>query len=213
MLGALLVAVELRRILNADDEKRRLPVTPSPMSQPRPAATAAASARVIMSAPVKTTSWGQNLYPGAPDMALADTQRLSDGELFYISRAGCESAGMPAWGERGPHDATDSWDPTARWSQRLPMWQRVVVVYVETGKGNARFAKQVLIGMPERAAPTEPHGHRTETATAAALIPRLAARRRRRRWPSRTGTPGPGRNEAGAGCCVAPRSRCPRRWS
>ncbi len=56
------------------------------------------------------TALGQNLYPKAPDMTLADTQRLSDGEIFYIIENGVRLTGMPAWGERGPHDATESWE-------------------------------------------------------------------------------------------------------
>jgi hypothetical protein len=43
-------------------------------------------------------------------MALADTQRLSDGEIFYIIENGVRLTGMPAWGEAGSHDATESWE-------------------------------------------------------------------------------------------------------
>jgi mono/diheme cytochrome c family protein len=56
------------------------------------------------------TNLGQSLYPKAPDMTLADTQRLSDGEIFYIIENGVRLTGMPAWGEAGPHDATESWE-------------------------------------------------------------------------------------------------------
>ncbi|MCI0567370.1 MAG: c-type cytochrome, partial [Acidobacteria bacterium] len=44
------------------------------------------------------TEMGQNLYPKAPDMRLPETQRLSDGELFYIIQNGVRFTGMPAWG-------------------------------------------------------------------------------------------------------------------
>lgn len=57
------------------------------------------------------TKIGQGLYPKAPDMTLGDTQRLSDGELFYIIENGVRLTGMPAWGEAGSHhDATESWE-------------------------------------------------------------------------------------------------------
>jgi mono/diheme cytochrome c family protein len=56
------------------------------------------------------TQIGQNLYPKAPDMTLADTQDLSDGELLYIIENGVRLTGMPAWGEAGAHDATESWE-------------------------------------------------------------------------------------------------------
>ena len=53
------------------------------------------------------TEMGQHLYPRAPDMQLADTQQLSDGELYYIIKNGVRWTGMPAWGE--PSDDQDSW--------------------------------------------------------------------------------------------------------
>jgi mono/diheme cytochrome c family protein len=56
------------------------------------------------------TPLGQNLYPKAPDMTLAATQRLSDGEIFYIIENGVRLTGMPAWGQTGTHDATQSWE-------------------------------------------------------------------------------------------------------
>jgi mono/diheme cytochrome c family protein len=53
------------------------------------------------------TSQGQKLYPRAPDMRLAATQQLSDGELYYIIHNGVRFTGMPAWGESEPDE--DSW--------------------------------------------------------------------------------------------------------
>ncbi|HEU4381996.1 MAG TPA: c-type cytochrome [Anaeromyxobacteraceae bacterium] len=44
------------------------------------------------------TSLGQGLYPRVPDMRLAETQELTDGELFYIIENGIRLTGMPAWG-------------------------------------------------------------------------------------------------------------------
>ena len=55
------------------------------------------------------TQIGQNLYPKAPDMQLADTQSLSDGELFYIIHNGVRFTGMPAWGDGTPEDDVESW--------------------------------------------------------------------------------------------------------
>lgn len=54
------------------------------------------------------TEMGQNLYPRAPDMRLSDTQRLSDGELYWIVENGVRLTGMPAWGTGGGDDA-DTW--------------------------------------------------------------------------------------------------------
>jgi len=50
------------------------------------------------------TEIGQNLYPKAPDMRLPETQRLADGELYWIIANGVRLTGMPAWGEGGPDD-------------------------------------------------------------------------------------------------------------
>ncbi len=55
------------------------------------------------------TEMGQYLYPRAPDMRLAATQNLSDGELYYIIRNGVPLTGMPAWGEANTPQDDDSW--------------------------------------------------------------------------------------------------------
>ena len=44
------------------------------------------------------TQIGSNLYPPAPDMRSPDTQRLTDGEIFYIVKNGIRFTGMPGWG-------------------------------------------------------------------------------------------------------------------
>ena len=54
------------------------------------------------------TPMGLGLYPRAPDMRLAATQDLSDGELFYIIENGVKLTGMPAWGT-GPDGEAASW--------------------------------------------------------------------------------------------------------
>jgi mono/diheme cytochrome c family protein len=51
---------------------------------------------------------GKHMYPPAPDMRTPATQKLSDGELFYIIQNGIRLTGMPAWGG-SDHDAEDSW--------------------------------------------------------------------------------------------------------
>lgn len=52
------------------------------------------------------TEIGRALYPRAPDMRKAQTQELSDGELFYIIENGVRLTGMPAWAHE---DANDNW--------------------------------------------------------------------------------------------------------
>lgn len=50
---------------------------------------------------------GRQMYPHAPDMRKEGTQRLTDGELFYIIENGIRLSGMPAWGgsEAGEKDS------------------------------------------------------------------------------------------------------------
>lgn len=54
------------------------------------------------------TEMGRNLYPRAPDMRTAETQHLTDGELYWIIENGVRLTGMPAWGSGGEHDH-DTW--------------------------------------------------------------------------------------------------------
>src|SRR5277367_5919234 len=54
------------------------------------------------------TMMGSGLYPKPPDLRLAETQKLSDGELFWIIENGVRFTGMPAFS--GPHSSKeDSW--------------------------------------------------------------------------------------------------------
>jgi mono/diheme cytochrome c family protein len=54
------------------------------------------------------TDMGQKLYPRVPDMRSAQTQNLSDGEIYYIIENGVRFTGMPAWGAGGANDH-DTW--------------------------------------------------------------------------------------------------------
>lgn len=53
------------------------------------------------------TMLGHGMYPKPPDLRLANTQKLSDGELFWIIEHGVRFTGMPAFGGHGGTD--DSW--------------------------------------------------------------------------------------------------------
>ncbi len=55
------------------------------------------------------TSMGKHTYPPAPDMRLAATQQMSDGELFYVIQNGIRFSAMPGWGGGTNHDEQDSW--------------------------------------------------------------------------------------------------------
>ena len=66
------------------------------------------------------TDIGKGLYPKPPDMRQAETQSLSDGELFYIIHNGIPLTGMPAFGDEttGEPDL-DSWK-IVHFIRRLP---------------------------------------------------------------------------------------------
>jgi mono/diheme cytochrome c family protein len=54
------------------------------------------------------TMMGSGLYPKPPDLRHAETQNLSDGELFWIIENGVRFTGMPAFSS--PHSSPeDSW--------------------------------------------------------------------------------------------------------
>jgi mono/diheme cytochrome c family protein len=55
------------------------------------------------------TPIGKNVYPKAPDLRLADTQSMSDGEIFWVIHNGIRFTAMPAWGEGDPAEDKDSW--------------------------------------------------------------------------------------------------------
>jgi mono/diheme cytochrome c family protein len=62
---------------------------------------------------------GKHMYPPAPDMRQAQTQGLTDGELFYIIQNGIRLTGMPSWGGGTAHDEQDSWK-LVRFIRHLP---------------------------------------------------------------------------------------------
>jgi mono/diheme cytochrome c family protein len=67
------------------------------------------------------TSYGRGFFPKAPDMRLAATQDLTDGELFYIIENGVRFTGMPAFGSgtADPAGETLAWQ-LVHFIRRLP---------------------------------------------------------------------------------------------
>ncbi len=55
------------------------------------------------------TDLGRGMYPPPPDMRQAATQRLTDGELFYVIEQGIRFTGMPAFGTGDAGLAEQSW--------------------------------------------------------------------------------------------------------
>lgn len=52
---------------------------------------------------------GKQMYPKTPDMTLAATRTLSDGELFAIIENGVRLTGMPGFGNGTAESAAGSW--------------------------------------------------------------------------------------------------------
>jgi len=64
------------------------------------------------------TPFGRNLYPKPPDLRREQTQKLADGEIFWIIENGVRFTGMPAFG--GAHGSEeDSWK-LVRFIRHLP---------------------------------------------------------------------------------------------
>lgn len=65
------------------------------------------------------TAFGARMFPPAPDMTLAATQELSDGELFAVIENGIRLTGMPGWGDGTAQSAYGSWS-LVHFIRRLP---------------------------------------------------------------------------------------------
>jgi len=63
------------------------------------------------------TMIGRGLYPKPPDLRLEETQKLTDGEIFWIVENGVRFTGMPAFSSHGMQD--DSWK-LVRFIRHLP---------------------------------------------------------------------------------------------
>lgn len=87
-----------------------------------------------------TTAMGQAFYPKAPDMRLAATQDLTDGELFSIIENGIRLTGMPAWGTGTPEGERASW-ALVHFIRRLPALTPAEVVRMQglNPKSEAEF--------------------------------------------------------------------------
>jgi mono/diheme cytochrome c family protein len=107
------------------------------------------------------TDMGRQMYPPAPDMRGPETQRLTDGELFYIIENGIRLTGMPAWGSGSERDQQDTWK-LARFIRRLPA---ITPAELEKMKDfNPRSPQEIREEMEEQeflnGGPVHPHEQR-----------------------------------------------------
>jgi mono/diheme cytochrome c family protein len=110
------------------------------------------------------TMYGKGLYPKPPDLRLAETQKLSDGEIFWIIENGVRFTGMPAFG--GDHGSQeDSWKLVLfiRHLPQLAMEERVEMER-ENPKGphdreEDQEEQDFLRGEPVQQKPEQAHHH------------------------------------------------------
>jgi len=109
------------------------------------------------------TSMGRNLYPRAPDMTLAPTQQLSDGELFWIIENGVKLTGMPAWGSPAAEDDAETWE-LVHFIRRLPSLTEAEIAEMKKLNPLSRAEleqelemERFLAGEDSPSAPSKPH--------------------------------------------------------
>ena len=90
------------------DRKNPIPLTPEVLTEAR-AHFADHCAACHGNDGKGESGMGKKMYPKTPDMTLAATQQLSDGELFSIIENGVRLTGMPAFGEGTAESASGSW--------------------------------------------------------------------------------------------------------
>jgi mono/diheme cytochrome c family protein len=110
------------------------------------------------------TEMGPRLYPPAPDMTAQTTQRLSDGELFYIIQNGIRLTGMPGWGAAHTGEE-DSWK-LVRFIRHLPSLSPSELQNMEKLNPKSpheleeeQQEEQFLKGEPNSATPQHPRHH------------------------------------------------------
>ena len=107
---------------------------------------------------------GKRMYPPAPDMRKEPTQKMSDGELFFIIENGIRLSGMPAWGgsEAG---GEDSWK-LVHFIRHLPTMSATEMNEMEKlnpktmdEMDEEKQEEQFLKGNPVSEAPRKQHRH------------------------------------------------------
>lgn len=97
------------------------------------------------------TVFGRNMYPKAADLRDQETQKLTDGELYYVVSNGVRFTGMPAFGRE---DSREEIWKLVSFIRHLP---QLTPEELETMQGMA--PKTEREDGEEKGAPTEPHKH------------------------------------------------------
>jgi mono/diheme cytochrome c family protein len=108
------------------------------------------------------TMLGRGLYPKPPDLRLPESQKLSDGELFWVIENGVRFTGMPAFWNPGSQD--DSWK-LVQFIRHLPRLTAEERIEMERNNPNSpadRLEEQQendFLNGTTPAAPAESHHH------------------------------------------------------
>jgi mono/diheme cytochrome c family protein len=103
------------------------------------------------------TPIGRNLYPKVPNMTDTETQRLTDGELFYIISNGVRFTGMPAWGSE---DSPQSIWELVVFIRRLPQLSPEELKLMQGLASEPESEGKGVVSKPHTHAPgTAPHKH------------------------------------------------------
>lgn len=110
------------------------------------------------------TELGKRMYPPAPDMTLAATQSLSDGELFAVIENGIRLTGMPGWGDGTAESGYGSWG-LVHFVRHLPKLTREEIAAMEALNPKTpeeweeiQAEEAFLTGEPEPEGPTSNTG-------------------------------------------------------
>jgi mono/diheme cytochrome c family protein len=109
---------------------------------------------------------GRGMWPKVPDMRLAQTQNLSDEELFWLIENGIRFTGMPGWSNGTKEGETASWH-LVHFVRRLPKLTPEELEEMESmnPRPPAEVRREIeeerfLRGEdPTPAQPEQPHGH------------------------------------------------------
>lgn len=110
---------------------------------------------------------GEGLWPKPPDMRGAETQNLSDGELFWIIENGIRFTGMPGWSTGTPEGEEASWH-LVHFIRHLPNVSEPELEEMEALNPRSPEEWQQMQkerefleggGEPTTAEPTSPHAH------------------------------------------------------
>ena len=94
------------------------------------------------------TEMGRGLFPKPPDMRLAATQQLSDGELFHIIEHGVRFTGMPGWSTGTESGQNATWH-LVHFIRRLPQLTKEDLERMETF--NPRSPEEIRQQIEEKA--------------------------------------------------------------